>query len=146
MWRNNYRACKVSWWCCALMKLCYCYHMNPFTGNLNKTCFLVWSVPIIASLVSFGLLIDATKVHYAREYWPPFRILWGITLIGFSVLVLVCRFQNVAVSVWLVLLTLIPTAGPILWFVLFLYPQSRTVITLRHKLASNQPHQLAQII
>jgi uncharacterized membrane protein YhaH (DUF805 family) len=96
--------------------------MNPFAGTLNRLGFLFWSILLIAWVIGFGLLIDATKAHHIGVYWLSERIIWGIILIFFSILVSVRRIQNAGLSNWFIVLSLIPYLGFVFWFILFLLP------------------------
>ena len=100
--------------------------MNPFSGSLNRIGFLVWSILLIAWVISFGVMIDATKAHHGGAYWLPFRIGWGIVFAIVSLLVLVRRLQNAGLSGWLVILWLVPVFGNFLWLVLFFLPPKKS--------------------
>ena len=96
--------------------------MNPFAGTLNRLGFLLWSIVLIAWVLGFGLMIDATKSHHVGAYWLPERIIWGVILLYFFVLVSLKRIQNAGLSSWLIILSLLPYVGFVFWFVLFFIP------------------------
>jgi len=96
--------------------------MNPFAGTLSRLGFLLCSIVLIAWVVGFGLIIDATKSHHVGAYWLPERIIWAIILLYFFVLVALRRIQNAGLSNWFVILALLPYAGSVFWIVLFFIP------------------------
>jgi hypothetical protein len=96
--------------------------MDPFSGTLHRAGFLLWSVVLIAWVISFGLIIDSTKAHHIGAYWLPERIIWAMIFLYFFVLVSLRRIQNAGLSNWSVILALLPYAGFIFWFVLFFIP------------------------
>jgi uncharacterized membrane protein YhaH (DUF805 family) len=96
--------------------------MNPFTGSLNRVGYLVWSILLILWVIGFGVLIDATKAQHVGVYWLGFRILWMLVLIALSLLVPMRRIQNAGLSLWLVLVMIVPFASMIFWFALFFIP------------------------
>jgi uncharacterized membrane protein YhaH (DUF805 family) len=96
--------------------------MNPFTKDLSRLGFLLWSILLIIYVVGFGVLIDRTKAHHVGVYWLPLRVVWGVILIVISLLVVYRRLQNAGLSRWLILVSLIPYIGELLWLALFFIP------------------------
>lgn len=96
--------------------------MNPFSGTLNRSGFFIWSILLIAWVLGFAVLIDATKAHHVGVYWLPERIIWGVILIFFSALIILRRIQNAGLSIWFIILAFMPYVGEVFWLILFFLP------------------------
>jgi uncharacterized membrane protein YhaH (DUF805 family) len=97
-------------------------NMNPFTGILTRSGFLLWSAGLVAGVVVFASLIDSASTTHEGVYWLPLRILFAVIFLPLTFLVAIRRLQNAGISVWLSLALPVPFFGFLLWLALFFIP------------------------
>lgn len=97
--------------------------MNPFTGQLDRIGFFVWTVLLIVVGAGSAILLNSVDPDREGAYWVISRVAYIAVLIPLSLLVSARRLQNAGLSGWFAIpIALVPFLGALFWLALFVIP------------------------